>query len=498
MGHYFYEMIPSSEKEQLNYIPTVPEFLTWIEKKYADRPALSDTQITYTYSEMCDRIARRRTIIADLGLKKGSKIAVFERNSIDAVESFLAIISSGMVAIMLPASLPEPAVAGCCRRFDVEAVLVRGEFMPICGQLGGMGIKVIASSDLADRPTPAASVDKEDTAAIFFTGGTTGAPKGAVLPHRALMRGSYNGCFMPGSVLCGHRYIGMLPLSHVFGLIRSTMSVLYTGGLWYSCEDMKAVIGKIPVIKPTCLVLVPGICDILCGLTKLYGPQFLGGELKTIISGAANVPPRLISEFDKLGISLLGGYGMTEGANLTTGNADVRTHPTSVGKVYPEQECKVVDGELWIKGDNVFTGYYKDEANTNAALTQDGWLRSGDLARIDEDGFIYIVGRIKNLIILSNGENVSPEAIEEPFYANPCVKDALVSEGEIDGHKCIAIEILPQPQAFAGKTDQEIYEYMQNLVDSVNKTMPSTHRISKMTVRKEDFKRTGSMKVARI
>lgn len=498
MGNYFFDMIPTAEKEQLNYIPTVPEFLTWIEIQYADRPALSDTVVTYTYKEMCERIARRRTVIAGLGLKRGAKIAIFERNSIDALEMFLAVASSGMVAINLPSALPEPAVVGSCRRFDVEAIFVRDEFKPLCGQLEGLGVKVLASTSMADTTTPVTPVDKEEIAAIFFTGGTTGAPKGAMLPHRSLMRGSFNGCFMPGSVLYGHRYIGMLPLSHVFGMIRSTMSVLYTGALWFSCEDMKATIGKLPVIKPTCLVLVPGICDILNGLTKLYGPQFLGGQLKTIISGAANVPPRLISEFDKMGIALLGGYGMTEGANFTSGNGDVKTHPTSVGKVYPDQETKIVDGELWIKGDNVFTGYYKDEANTAAALMPDGWLRTGDLARFDEDGFLYIVGRIKNLIILANGENVSPEEIEEPFYASPFVKDALVKEGDIDGTPCITIEILPQAQAFAGKSDEEIEAFMSNLVDEINKTLPTTHRISKMSVRKEDFKRTGSMKVSRI
>ncbi|MBO4499998.1 MAG: acyl--CoA ligase [Bacteroidaceae bacterium] len=498
MSSYFFDMIPASEKEQLNYIPTVPEFLTWIETKYSDKPAVSDLEVTYSYKEMCARIARRRTVIANLGLEKGSKIAIFDRNTIDAVELFLAVTTSGMVAINLPASLPEPAVTGSCRRFDVAAIFVREEFRPMCSQLDGLGIRVLPTTSMSDTETPVTPVDKEDTAAIFFTGGTTGAPKGAVLPHRALMRGSFNGCFMPGSVLSEHRYIGILPLSHVFGLIRGTMSVFYTGALWFSCEDMKATIGKLPVIKPTCLVLVPGICDILNGLAKMYGPQFLGGELKTIISGAANVPPRLISEFDKLGIQLLDGYGMTEGANLTSGNADVKDRPTSVGKLYDGQEAKIVDGELWIKGDNLFTGYYKDEANTAAALTSDGWLRTGDLARIDEDGYLYIVGRIKNLIILSNGENVSPEEIEEPFYASPFVKDALVREDTKDGMQCISIEILPQIQAFAGKSDEEIKAFMEKLVEDINRTLPTTHRIAKVTVRKEDFKRTGSMKVARV
>lgn len=497
MKDYFYDLIPAEEREQLPYIPTVPEFVEWIEKKYADLPAESDMATTYTYKQMCDRIARRRTTIASLGLQKGAKIAILERNGFDAFELFLAVTSAGMVAINLPAQLPAPAVVGSCKRFDVEAIFVRDEFKPLCEGLEAMGVKVLASNTMAKTPTAVTPVDKEDTAAIFFTGGTTGAPKGAVLPHRALMRGGFNGCFMPGSVIGNQRYIAILPLSHVFGLIRTMMSAFYTGALLFTCEDMKATIGKIPMMKPTCLVIVPGICDILNGLCKMYGPQFLGGQLKTIISGAANVPPRLIAEFDKMGIGLLGGYGLTESANLTSGNVDVKTHPTSVGKIYTGQETKVVDGELWIKGDNIFTGYYKDEANTKATLTEDGWLRTGDLVRFDEDGYLYIVGRIKNIIILPNGENVSPEAIEEPFYASNFVKDAIVKEDQLNGQPCIAIEILPQVQAFGEKPWEEIEAYMNQLVADINATLPTTHRISKVTVRKEDFKRTGAMKVSR-
>ena len=245
------------------------------------------------------------------------------------------------------------------------------------------------------------------------------------------------------------------------------------------------------------LVAVPGICEILMGLVKMYGKQFLGGCLKTIISGAANVPPKLIAEFDELGISLFAGYGMTEGANLTSGNVDVKSHPTSVGKIYPGQEVKFVDGELWFRGDNLFLGYYGDPEKTAEALTPDGWMRTGDLARMDSDGYLYIVGRIKNVIILSNGENVSPESIEEPFYKCNKLRDCLVREDTMDGRQVIAIEILPRMEEFAGTPWEEVEAYFSKLTDEINQTLPTTHRVTKMTVRKEDFKRTGTMKVSR-
>lgn len=483
-------MLPADEMAQLSYIPTIPEFVEWIETKWQDRPAVSNGTDTYSYKEFCLRIARKRAFLSELGLVKGDQVAILERTSIDALEMFLAATSGGFIAINLPVQLPAPAVIGCCMKFGVKVLAVRDEFAE---SVKDAPFKVISSSAMSDDTAPVAHVDKNDPAAIFFTGGTTGAPKGALLPHRALMRGAMNGCFAPGNQLFGHRTICLLPLSHIFGLVRATLSSLYIGAEWFSAEDMKATISKLPVIKPTLLTLVPGLCDVLYGLTKMYGVGFLGGELKTIIAGAANVPPRLIDAFDKIGIKLLAGYGMTEGANLTSGNADVATRPTSVGKIYPGQEVKLVDGEIWIKGDNVFLGYYGNPEETAKSLTEDGWLKTGDLGRFDEDGFLYIVGRIKNLIILSNGENVSPEELEEPFYKDYGVKDCLVREE--DG--LISIEILPQAEFFAGKSDDEILKYFESLTDIINSGKPSTHQISKISIRKEDFKRTGAMKVSR-
>lgn len=158
------------------------------------------------------------------------------------------------------------------------------------------------------------------------------------------------------------------------------------------------------------------------------------------------MPPKLINEFDSIGISLFAGYGMTEGGNLTSGNVDVKEKPTSVGKIYPGQEVKVVDGELWMRGDNVFLGYYGD-----------------------------------------------PESLEEPFYKCDKLRDCLVKEE--DG--VIAIEILPRMEEFTGMEWEDVETYFKNVLAQVNVTLPSTHRIAKLTVRKEDFKRTGTLKVSR-
>ena len=496
MANYFENLLPREELERLPYFPTMGEFVNWFTREYAASPAISDQTNTITYQELGHRVARRRAYIESLGLPKGAHIAILDRNSQDAIELFLAVTSAGYVAMNFPSMLPEMAVVGSCMKFDIAAIFVREEFMPLTAKL--QGVKVCPASALADTEAPAATIDPDSPAAIFFTGGTTGQPKGAVLSHRALMRGNHNAIYKPGHVIGVHRYIALLPLSHVFGLIAGTMGCFYTGNLIFTCEDMKATIGKLPALKPTLLVIVPGICDILSGLVKMYGPQFLGGELRMIISGAANVPPRLVDIFTKLGVEFCFGYGLTETANLTSANANAIEKPTSIGKIYPGQETKLVDGELWVRGDNLFSGYYKDPERTAEALTEDGWLRTGDLCHFDEEGFLYINGRIKNLIVLPSGENVSPESLEEPFYADPCVRDAMVKEDEFHGQQVIAVEILPLMPAFDGKPWEEVEAYMNKLVARINETLPSTHRIVKVTVRTEDFKRTGSMKVARV
>ena len=473
---YFPSMLAAEELAQLKFIPTLPEFVTWIEQQWGDLPCLSDTVTQLNYKQVCDIIARKRALLNDMGLQKGDKVAILDNTTVEAVEMFLAVTSGGFVAINLPAQLPPQAIVGCCMKFGVKALAYGKDFAEA---VAGVPCPAIAITDCADHTAPTVAVDRNDPAAIFFTGGTTGAPKGAVLPHRALMRGALNGCYAPGKQFGCHRYATVLPLSHVFGLIASTLSALYKGAEWVSAGNVKETVSKFPMIKPTYLVAVPGICEILMGLIKMYGVGYLGGQLKYIISGAANVPPKLIAEFDAIGIQLFEGYGMTEGANLTTGNIDV------------------VDGELWFRGDNVFFSDSATTEKTAETLTEDGWIKTGDLVRFDEEGYMYIVGRIKNLIILGNGENVSPESIEEPFYKDSKLRDCLVKEDEVDGRQVIAIEIYPRMDEFANTPWEEVEAYFKELVGQVNATLPTTHQIGKVTVRKEDFKRTGAMKVSR-
>ncbi len=490
-SNYFYDAMTPEALAKLEYIPTVCGLLEKCEKDYADLPAISNKTVTYTYAQLCERVALRRGFLAGQGIKPGEKVAVMARNSLDAMELYLAVLTGGYVLTMLPNALNAQALAGVTKKFGFSAMLVEDAFMPLTD---GVECRVFPAASIGSEPAPMADVNKETLAAIYFTGGTTGAPKGVMLNHGALMRGALNGCYQPGPTF-GNIYIAMLPLSHIFGSVRGFLACLYTGSLIYTCEDMRAGVGDIPVVKPTTLVLVPGLVEIILNIAKMKGKAFLG-NLRMILCGAAPVPPRLMSEARNFGVTLLAGYGLTEGSNLTTGNLDTDKYPESMGKVYPCQEYKVVNGELWIKGDNVMIGYYNEPEKT-AEVLEDGWLKTGDLVRFDENGFIYIVGRIKNLILLANGENVSPEELEELFYRNKFVKDCLVSEDTLNGQPCIAVEILPYMPEFEGQTNDQIEAKLREVTDGVNATLPAYARIAKVKVRYEDFKRTGAMKIAR-
>jgi long-chain acyl-CoA synthetase len=492
MSDYFIDMLSEEEKKVIYYVPTFADFLKKVEKDFADKPATTDGTTTYTFKELVSRVAKRRAVLAANGVKPGDKVGVMARNDLDAMEWFLAIPSYGAILTMLPVQLGIEQVTGISMKFGFSAFVAAEEFKPLTANLT---CKVISSTEIAEEEAPYGDVKKESVAAIYFTGGSTGAPKGVILNHGSLMRGALNGTYQPGGIF-NHRVMVILPMSHIFGSVMGFLSVLYTGSTVIACTDMRAAVGQIPVLRPTFLVLVPGLVEVILGIAKMKGKGFLG-DMQKMIVGAAPVPPRLIKDASDLGIKLYPGYGLTEGANLTSANVDIDTKPESMGKIYPEQEYKVVDGELWIKGDNVMIGYAGNPEET-AKVMEDGWLKTGDLVRFDEDGFLYITGRIKNLIILSNGENVSPEELEEYFYKDARIKDCLVREMQVGGNTVIGIEILPLDQAVAGMSDEDVQKAMEEVCESVNSKLPSYMKIAKVVVRKEDFPRTGAMKIDRM
>jgi len=414
------------------------------------------------------------------------------RNTVDAMEWYLAIPTGGFVLMMLPTALNEQALFGIAHKFDLNAIICASEFLPLTSKLN---IPVINSSVSATNEGKMADVTKDTVAAIYMTGGTTGAPKGVVLTHGALMRGAKNGTYKPGKVFY-NKFIAMVPLAYIYGSVMGFLSCLYTGSAVYACSDMRSGIMNIPRLRPTILAVFPGLAEIILGIANLMGVAFLG-DLTTLICGATHVSPRLMKQLKEFNIKLMVSYGLTEGAGLTSVNCDFDKNPDSMGAVYPEQEYKVVDDELWIRGDNLMKCYYKDKEKTAAAFTEDGWFKTGDLVSFDDAGFVTVIGRINNLITLDNGENVSPEKIEKAFYKEHFIKDCIVKEMDKDGGRVIGIEVLPFLPLIEGKSDDEISKITSDTVEKVNEQLPPCARIGKTLIRKEDFRRSGAMKIIR-
>ncbi len=489
-----------TDKETYNKIvdyESVSQMWNHSVKTYPNNIAITDDGKEYSFTKIEEDVSQFRTVLTDSGVKKGDRVALLSPNSYDFVKAYLAITTLGAVAILLPPHLDEMTVFGCSMKFDFNFIV----YNPVMeAKLSFVkekkpSVVVISTDKQSDKKTPAQDVSGDDPCSVLFTGGTTGNSKGALLNNRAMMRGTKNGCYGVNAVF-EERYLLVLPLTHVFGLIRNLLTSLYTGSNLYICRNNKDMFKDIAMFRPTMLVMVPALAEMALNISKQFNKNMLGDSLKYIICGAAMVPPYLVKEYKKIGITLLPGYGLTESANLVSGNPEVESKPDSVGYPYDGQQLKIVNGELWLKGDNMFTCYLGDPEENKKAF-EDGWFKTGDLVRIDEDGFLYIVGRCKEVIVLSTGENVSPAEIENEFDKIAIIQDSLVYAEEEDGKQYLALQVYPRATELAKYSGVDKEAFIKEEINKVNKTLPPFKRISKIIIRDKDFNRSPSMKILR-
>lgn len=445
----------------------------------------------------------------------GKHIALIGTTTYEWIVSFFGIVNSGSVAVPIDAQLPAETICELIERADVEMLFydeIRADAAAMIKEKCP-GVKQLVSFQSAEKTDDVwswkqlrkenqgdyrAEIEPDKLCTILFTSGTTGKSKGVMLSHRNL---TDNAVCLDMKIPAGTVTMTLLPINHVYCLTMDIIKGLFIGVTSCINDSIMHVQKNLKLFKPDMVLLVPLVIESIYAKLKSAGSVMpkkmvakaaFGGNLKTICSGGAYLDPEYVERFAEYGITILQGYGMTECSPVISTNLPWDNRKGSVGKLMPNCEAKVVDEELWIRGTSVMMGYYKMPEETAETL-EDGWLKTGDLGYVDEDGFVYITGRKKNLIILANGENVSPEEMENQLLKNDLIKEILVR----DHNQVIEAEIFPDYEYAKKKHIKDIRENLQEIIDAFNKQQPSYKGIHSLIVREEEFEKTTAKKIKR-
>lgn len=452
-------------------------------------------------------------VLAGCG-EQGKHIAIIGSTSYSWIVAYFGIVDSGSVAVPLDANLPAEEICELIDRADVTT-LIYDESKEAVAAMAADKCKALQhiismgnvkdegkvldmwkligeqSTDFDYQPQP------EQLATIMFTSGTTGKSKGVMLTHRNLAE---NATCLDMGFEKGMVIMSVLPIHHAYCLSNDILKALSLGAVICINDSLLRVAKNIKLFEPNLILMVPLMIETLAKKLEeaswipapLVKAKVFGKQFRTIVSGGAYLNPAYVDMFKKYNIEILQGYGMTECSPVISTNISSNSKPGSVGRLMPNCEAKVVDEELLVKGSSVMQGYYKMLKETEETLC-DGWLKTGDLGYVDEDGFVFLTGRKKNLIITPNGENVSPEEIENKLGENRIVQEILVRETE----GVIEAEVFPDYEYAAKKKIKDIQEELQKLIDTYNRTAPTYKRVMKLKVRDVEFEKNTTKKIKR-
>lgn len=499
---------------------TIREILLQAEQRFGAEDAVrykvgKGTIESKTYTQLRKDSERFSLALQELG-ELGSHIALTGATSYAWLVTYMGIVNSGSVAVPLDASLPAEEMCELIDRADVTAFVyeeMRQDVADIVrercpklkylismqkeNQVGQDG--VLSFRGLLEKQTGEFDVTPEPDklCTIMYTSGTTGKSKGVMLTHRNLAE---NATCLDMKIPERTVILSVLPIHHAYCLCMDILKALSIGSIICINDSLLRVVKNIKLFKPNMILMVPLMIETIAkkledvaGIPKkLVKMQIFGNQFHTIVSGGAYLNPAYIDMFDKYGITILQGYGMTECSPVISTNLSWHIKKDSVGKLFPNCEAKTVDEELWVRGSSVMMGYYQMPEETKQTL-HDGWLSTGDLGYVDEDGFVFLTGRKKNLIITKNGENVSPEELENKIGEQRLVQEILVREAE----GVIEAEIYPDYDYAKKKKIADMEAALQQIIDDYNQSAPAYKRIYRMKVRETEFEKTPSKKIKR-
>ncbi|MCD7800534.1 MAG: AMP-binding protein [Ruminococcus sp.] len=448
-------------------------------------------------------------------------IAIVGTTAYHYLTGFFGTVISNNIIVPLDSQLSADDICDCVNRADVTVFLYDSRFSALVPKVRELCPQVTDIVQLDGSPiddsiysldsivkeyngkSTNVEIDPKSCTAIIYTSGTTGKSKGVMLSHENLM----DNCFCnDNESKVGDIILSALPIHHVYCLSCDIILSIKYGAIVCINDNLMHLGKNIATFQPNKMLLVPMIIQTLLfkinALCKenptidkqLIARKVLGDNLTIIFSGGAYLSPNIIKGFNELGIKVAQGYGMTECSPRISTGSEFEDNPIdSIGKIVNGCQVRIVDGEIQVKSKSVMMGYYKNPQATKETITEDGWLRTGDLGYKDDNGCLYITGRKKNLIILDNGENVSPEELENKFADNLLVKEVLVYAKDY----VITAEIFPNLDYAEANNITDIKSQLQKDIDSINLTLPSAKTIRNLVVRTVEFEKTTSKKIKR-
>ena len=518
--------------------------------------------VKVSFTELADNVRALAAAMISRGFT-GKRVAVIGKLTYGWVNTYMSLLYAGIVAVPLDPDWSCEDLAAAMKKAECSAIfasketvknklaelkgLVNFELTVAMDEIDENGICDVKLSEIrAEGQAITAEneaifteneLNDDALALLVFTSGTTGKGKGVMLSQSNIFTDITSGMSL---VSVSKKTIGALPPHHTFGSTVGIIGNLLVGSEIYITSGIKYISKEIKEQKPGHLILVPLYVEafyrkimtnakesgrekklframkISNALTKVGVDmrrkffnavlEAFGGELHTIISGGAPINQEIVDLFRNIGVTVLNGYGITECAPLIAVNRNKYYRDKSVGRIVPIAEVKINEpdengeGEIFVKGPNVMMGYYQDEEATADAFTEDGFFKTGDYGRIDKDGFLYITGRLKNLIILSNGKNVYPEEIEQSLANIPGVAEVVVYEGVSKRgtqYNAIVAEIFADEEFIQQNGIEDKYAYFKEFITEFNNTCVPYKKIGLLKIRDVDFDKNTLRKITR-
>ena len=525
---------------------------------YSYRTSIGKDAVRITFTELADDVRALTSKLISMDIKD-KKCVVIGKMSYEWALLYYSIIIAGGVIVPLDKDWGAEELAKTSAKADASYLFIDSEIREkaetiekecsllheayeIAGRGSWVGVdelvsdgkKIFMASPEIYHSHP---IDPMKLSLLVFTSGTTGEGKGVMLTQNAVLRDVAD---VVPYVDFSNKTVGVLPPHHTYGSSVTFVGHAMIGAEVYISAGLRYVQKELAYEKPGHLVLVPlyletfyrkilagikekkktalikvmiAVSNALCKVgidlrKKLFSSvrAAFGGEVKTIISGGAPINGKILKFFESIGISTLNGYGITECAPIIAVNRSLNVVPGSVGNVLAVNTVRIDDpneageGEICVTGPNVMLGYYKNEEATRDAFTEDGYFRTGDYGKLDKNGILYITGRKKNLIILSNGKNVYPEEIESELVATPGVIDVIVYEGQSKRgleHNSIVAEIYPDKDYIEKNGITDIKAHLSAYIDEYNKNAVPYKKIGVLKVREEEFPKNTLRKIMR-